>query len=99
MVTGDSQEGVLIFRYTQTLHHNIYILTNLPLPDHPAPLESDPTGQTSDLLNQRRLLSSRAEHHLMMREVFGVNTYHCIHLNNVRGIGEKRHLEVEGQPS
>ena len=27
MVTGDSQEGVLIFRYTQTLHHNIYIIT------------------------------------------------------------------------
>ena len=27
MVTEDSQEGVLIFRYTQTLHHNIYIIT------------------------------------------------------------------------
>ena len=26
VVTGDSQEEVLIFRYTQTLHHNIYII-------------------------------------------------------------------------
>ena len=26
MVTGDSQEEVMIFRYTQTLHHNIYII-------------------------------------------------------------------------
>ena len=27
MVTGDSQEEVLIFRDKQTLHHNIYIVT------------------------------------------------------------------------
>ena len=26
MVTGDSQEEVMIFRYKQTLHHNIYII-------------------------------------------------------------------------
>ena len=24
---GDSQEEVMIFRYTHTLHHNIYIIT------------------------------------------------------------------------
>ena len=28
VVTGDSQEEVIIFRYTQTeLHHNIYIIS------------------------------------------------------------------------
>ena len=26
VVTGDSQEEVMIFRYTHTLHHNIYII-------------------------------------------------------------------------
>ena len=26
VVTGDSQEEVIIFRDTQTLHHNIYII-------------------------------------------------------------------------
>ena len=29
MVTGDSQEEVLIFRDTQTLHHNIYIILTI----------------------------------------------------------------------
>ena len=27
VVTGDSKEEVIIFRDTQTLHHNIYIIT------------------------------------------------------------------------
>ena len=31
VVTGDSQEEVMIFRDRQTLHHNIYIITNIIL--------------------------------------------------------------------
>ena len=32
VVTGDSQEEVMIFRYTHTLHHNIYIIIIIPRP-------------------------------------------------------------------
>ena len=36
MVTGDSQEEVMIFRYTHTLHHNIYIITQVNICRRPA---------------------------------------------------------------
>ena len=48
MVTGDSQEEVLIFRYKQTdrqtLHHNIYIITR-PKPAYSRQGLADSWGQ------------------------------------------------------
>ena len=32
MVTGDYKEEVMIFRYKQTLHHNIYIIITITSP-------------------------------------------------------------------
>ena len=45
MVTGDSQEEVLIFRDKQTLHHNIYIINLVKDVHHLATQVDEQQGQ------------------------------------------------------
>ena len=47
VVTGDSQEKVMIFRDKQTLHHNIYIITR-PKPAYGRQVLAVSWGQDAD---------------------------------------------------